>query len=75
MPQTLPDGVVVGMLKSPWASNQAIARREAGKRRFRPAIAPACEVQSPPTMSSRGGALVASFPPSARWTWMTRRGM
>ena len=25
MPQTFPDGVVSGVLKSPWASNQAIA--------------------------------------------------
>ena len=30
MPQTLPDGVVSGVLKSPWASNQAIARRRSG---------------------------------------------
>ena len=31
MPQTLPDGVVSGVLKSPWASNQAIANRRSGR--------------------------------------------
>ena len=43
MPQTLPEGVVAGMLKSPWASNYAMASRAFGRRRFRPAIAPECE--------------------------------
>ena len=54
IPQTLPDGVVSGVLKSPWASNQAIARRRPGWARRSPAIAPAWAVQSPPRMSSRG---------------------
>ncbi len=31
IPQTLPEGVVSGVLKSPWASNQAIARRAPGR--------------------------------------------
>ena len=41
MPQTLPDGVVSGVLKSPWASNQASPSRVPGRARRRPASAPA----------------------------------
>ena len=40
IPQTLPDGVVSGVLKSPWASNQAIARRAAGRARAQPGHRP-----------------------------------
>ena len=56
MPQTLPDGVVVGMLKSPCASNQAIASLAFGLRRFSPAIAAVCDVQSPPSRRRRASA-------------------
>src|SRR6185436_17728886 len=62
MPHTLPEGVVVGMLKSPWASNQAIARRASGFQRLRPAIAALCEVQSPPRSSRRVELLTAAPP-------------
>src|SRR3990172_9745439 len=41
MPQTLPEGVVSGVLKSGWASTQAMARRRSGRARRRPAMAPA----------------------------------
>ena len=51
IPQTLPDGVVSGVLKSPWASNQAIASGRSVAPRASPAIAPACAVQSPPSTS------------------------
>ena len=53
IPQTLPDGVVSGVLKSPWASNQTRPSRRPGRARRRPAIAPAWEVQSPPSTSRR----------------------
>ncbi len=53
MPQTFPDGVESGVLKSPCASNHAIARRPPGPAARKPAIAPACAVQSPPMMNSR----------------------
>src|SRR5205814_2091616 len=33
MPQTLPEGVVIGVLKSPWASNQALDDARAAERR------------------------------------------
>ena len=52
MPQTLPDGVVSGVLKSPCASNHASPSRIPGRARRMPAIAPAWVVQSPPSTSS-----------------------
>ena len=70
MPHTLPDGVVSGVLKSPWASNQASPRRIPGRALRMPAMAPAWVVQSPPRTSRR-----ASSPPWTRpvWTWVARR--
>ena len=53
MPQTLPDGVVSGVLKSPCASNHASPRRIPGRALRMPAMAPACVVQSPPRTSRR----------------------
>ena len=72
IPQTLPDGVVSGVLKSPCASNQAIAYRASGRAARRPAIAPAWAVQSPPRISRRVWA--PSAPPSAAATRSRSRG-
>ena len=66
MPQTLPDGVVSGVLKSPCASNHASPSRIPGRARRIPASAPAWLVQSPPRTSSRAPSPPAASP-SATW--------
>ena len=74
IPQTLPDGVRSGVLKSPCASNQAIASRRPGHAARSPAMAPAWAMQSPPRTRSRGAGSPAGPRATASLTRSRSRG-